>query len=80
MHRERENPSVLAKVTQVSDVALGPLVFHKGKEIYFVFFFKSLDFYLLQPKSNKILVLIGLFVFLHLLDHVYPLLIKQIQI
>jgi hypothetical protein len=26
MHIERENPSVLAKVTQVSDVAHGPLV------------------------------------------------------
>jgi hypothetical protein len=26
MHIERENPSVLAKVTQVSDVAYGPLV------------------------------------------------------
>jgi hypothetical protein len=26
MHIERENPSVFAKVTQVSDVAHGPLV------------------------------------------------------
>jgi hypothetical protein len=28
MHIERENPLVLAKVTQMSDVAHEPLVFH----------------------------------------------------
>jgi hypothetical protein len=36
-----------------------------------------LDFYLLQLKSKKKLVLIGLFIFLHLQDHVFPLTDKK---
>jgi hypothetical protein len=37
MHIERENPSVLAKVTQVNDLAHGPLVFILGFPLAFLF-------------------------------------------
>jgi hypothetical protein len=46
--------------------------FHKVREIY-LFFIKILDLYLLQLKSNqKKKILFGLFIFVHLLHHVYP--------
>jgi hypothetical protein len=53
--------------------------FHKVGKIYLVFFFKILDLYLLQLKSNKKLVLISLFFYISYSMYT-PLLIKQIHL